>query len=348
MSLPPPEYLHAYCGNVLVAFASAMIGIETFFVALRVVSSYVSRRPVGADDWLTIPGFAVNIALCAVSICLVLYGGIGYHLITVVLEHPEKLPIFIKFEVAFSVVYIHSVTYPKLAMLSLFLRIFIGKWQRVFCYALMVVLVLSCIAGTLTQVFQCIPLHRFWDINDHGHSCFDQLAAWRWGSLSHIVTDLIMIALPIPTILKLGLSWKDKIGVSLTLLMGGIGIITSILRFIAFWNWKSIGADGDGTWVAVELTAYSIAEAGVYLIASCLPSYRALYITVRGPKKERSYGSEETSTGNSWRAKTYVNADDSEIALNHLPIQTETSSHTHMSRPHSSRNETKIESEVHV
>ena len=37
----------------------------------------------------------------------------------------------------------------------------------------------------------------------------------------------------------------------------------------------------DPSWNSVELVIYSITEVGVYIIASCLPTYRSLYLSIR-------------------------------------------------------------------
>lgn len=64
----PPEYAHAYIGNRLLDFTSAMIGILICFVALRYIARFVSKTPIGADDYLTIPSIISSLALCGVSI----------------------------------------------------------------------------------------------------------------------------------------------------------------------------------------------------------------------------------------------------------------------------------------
>lgn len=51
------------------------------------------------------------------------------------------------------------------------------------------------------------------------------------------------------------------------------GIITSILRFIAFYNKSSFT---DATYNATTLILWTVCEPGVYLIAACLLVYRPL------------------------------------------------------------------------
>lgn len=68
------------------------------------------------------------------------------------------------------------------------------------------------------------------------------------------------------------------------------GTITSVLRFLAFLRYAGPSADPDPTWSSVQLVIYSISEVTVYIIASCLPTYRSLYLSIRrqqpAPKAE--------------------------------------------------------------
>jgi hypothetical protein len=56
------------------------------------------------------------------------------------------------------------------------------------------------------------------------------------------------------------------------------GLITSIIRFVLFWN---INGQSDATWAGVKLGLITVAEPGVYLIAACLPTYRHLFRSVK-------------------------------------------------------------------
>jgi hypothetical protein len=60
----------------------------------------------------------------------------------------------------------------------------------------------------------------------------------------------------------------------MTLLTITRGLITSILRFVAFFE---TAVFVDGTWYSVTTHTWTIVETGCYLIAACLPSFRPLF-----------------------------------------------------------------------
>lgn len=59
------------------------------------------------------------------------------------------------------------------------------------------------------------------------------------------------------------------------------GVVTSIVRFITFFEVINDGNQVDFTFTSVKLSCVSIAEGGAYLIAACMPSYRSLFRKVR-------------------------------------------------------------------
>lgn len=298
----PAGYLDQFSGDRLIAVASVFITAEIIFVALSFVASYISQRKsvkwrFRREEWFTMLGLGSNLAMNAISLAAIKYVYAGHHLPYVLTLHATALPTFLKMEITFAILYILSITLPKLTMLSLFLCIFVIKWQRRASYLIAAILLATALANIIANVTQCIPLEHLWDKQKKG-KCFDQNAYWRWASLPNILTDVAMLALPVPMIMGTMMGWRDKAGVGITFLAGSLGLITSILRFAAFWRMQP---PSDITWTAVELCAYSIAEGGVYLIASCLPAYRALYLTITHPHlwpSTTSYSGTGIASGN--------------------------------------------------
>lgn len=165
--------------------------------------------------------------LIATRLCQILafvkYGGVGYHFAAMLTRPHTKLGPFKKLTFAFENIYIPSVMFPKLAMLCLFLRIFVQPWQRRVCYILMGVLVATAVASFIANLIQCVPLEFAWGVEEvAGARCFKQQLFWSLVSLPSISTDLVMLALPVPVICKIQLLWKDKIGLLLTFATGSM------------------------------------------------------------------------------------------------------------------------------
>ena len=201
------------------------------------------------------------------------YGGVGRHLLALELTNPAKIVVWAKFLIAIEWIYLAAITFPKLCILSIYLRIFITKAYRMTVYTLGMTVILTFIGGGLAGSLGCQPLAYFWDHTIPGGHCFNTNAFFRWISLPNVLTDVIMLVLPLPFIWALHMTRNQKIGLTVTFLTGSVGLIASIFRFTKFFRNDAIT---DGTFSSVELMSWTIVEPGVYLIAASLPTLRPL------------------------------------------------------------------------
>ena len=201
------------------------------------------------------------------------YGGVGSHLRVLELTDPKKVVSWAKFLLAVEWIYLVAAILPKLAILSMYLRIFTTRSYRMSVYVLAAVLIMAFLAGGLTGLLGCRPLAFFWDPTIPGGHCININAFFRWISLPNILTDIAMLILPQPLIWTLQITRNQKIGLTLTFLTGSLGLVASIIRFTTFFQNNAIS---DGTFASVDLMSWAIIEPGIYLVASCLPPLRPL------------------------------------------------------------------------
>lgn len=85
------------------------------------------------------------------------------------------------------------------------------------------VLVATAVATFIANLIQCVPLEFAWAVKEvAGAHCFNHQLFWSLISLPNIITDIVILALPVPVICKIQLSWKDKIGLILTFATGSM------------------------------------------------------------------------------------------------------------------------------
>lgn len=118
------------------------------------------------------------------------------------MDDPAKLLLLGKLVVVTSLLYVVAVTLPKLAILSLYLRILVLGPYRLACYIIAEVLLASAIANILTDLFECSPISYLWDKTTPGGHYIDTKEFYQWGSFPNIVTDVAMLILPLP------MGWK--------------------------------------------------------------------------------------------------------------------------------------------
>ena len=112
--------------------------------------------------------------------------------------------------------------FVQLSLLAFYLRVFASAVFRKLVVAMMCLVVGFGIANTFTMIFQCTPVPFFWrgwagEMTGH---CIDiNLFSWIRAGIE-IAIDVAIISLPIPTVLKLQMSWRRRIQVVLIFSVG--------------------------------------------------------------------------------------------------------------------------------
>lgn len=151
------------------------------------------------------------------------YGGVGYHIAAVAATNPEKIIIWGKLLFSSPIVYLWSVTFPKLAILAMFLRIFTHGFYRNTAMIIAAILVASLVANTLVSLSSCKPMAYFWDKSTpNGYCPVDLGKFYIWATFPNIVTDVMMLILPQPMVWKLHTSRSVKLGLSVTFFTGSV------------------------------------------------------------------------------------------------------------------------------
>lgn len=119
-------------------------------------------------------------------------------------------------------VYLPAVVLPKLAILVLYLRIFTERTGRTICWAVAALLIANCLGTMIAGFCMCIPLQYLWNRTIPGGHCININAWYRWSSLVNIITDVVMLILPLPTVWKIQSSRKIKIGLTITFATGSM------------------------------------------------------------------------------------------------------------------------------
>ncbi|MCJ1351247.1 MAG: hypothetical protein MMC33_001230 [Icmadophila ericetorum] len=250
----------------IVVPTAVMIAAAYAAVLLRFVSRRLSRTALKADDWSVVTGLVLTTFVVMVYY-VSLGNAMGRHFILV-----RSRKEFILTEVTFASLYILAITFVKLSVLFLYRRLFPPCW---FQYALIGTgagLCIYCTSFIIVGILQCVPIDSFWESNVEG-KCIKYGVLSLTGGIINVVTDVVILTLPMPLLWRLNVSKREKWQVILAFLMGGIAIIISIVR--SFYLIR-VGSH-DPTWNDVAPATWSIVECCVGILSACLPLYRPLY-----------------------------------------------------------------------
>lgn len=146
-------------------------------------------------------------------------GGLGRHIEVVT---PEEVVSFTKSKLALIYLYIAAVTLPKLAILSLYLRLFQDKAYRYAAFAIGGILIVCLLIAWVLSTIICIPFAFNWDTTIEGAKCLNKGLMYVMMSLPNIGTDFAIFILPLPIIWNLQMSRNQKIGLVITFATGSM------------------------------------------------------------------------------------------------------------------------------
>jgi hypothetical protein len=109
----------------------------------------------------------------------------------------------------------------KLSILAMYRQIFPTSFVMVGSYVLGGIVLTWWIAVTLIALLQCRPLPMLWDVFITDGTCMDRIQLFLGNAIPNIITDVLILGLPLSGVLRLQISLSKKLGISGIFLLGG-------------------------------------------------------------------------------------------------------------------------------
>lgn len=199
---------------------------------------------------------------------------------------------FKKFCYIATILYCPMALFVKIALLAILTRIFAPFRGKVwFIYIFLGCLCCYYTVALIVKIRICGPIPRYWLGDQVPGTCLDQTAALIADSVISVVSDLIILILPLPLTWSLQMSRNRKLRVIGLLGAGGLATGFSLYRLVLVLR----GSSDEGLmFVRVILSGYVInpfpflvfflfltssrnAEGGVGLICACLPVLNVMF-----------------------------------------------------------------------
>ncbi len=232
-----PEYI----GYQLEIFVALFTPLQVFAVALRFYARHLIRSTYGPEDWLVCASLFGQLAAGAIAIGeyraerfpvskktltfpgSVRQGGVGLHVGYVAETNPETLVNFFKYLVVIPIWYHATVPLAKLAILMLYRRLFPGRKMLIGVYITEALLICTAIASLVADFAACRPFEANWGPPEvQAVACINKQALFVWSTLPNIITDVVMLTLPLPVVWKLHTPTQLKVALTLTFLVGSL------------------------------------------------------------------------------------------------------------------------------
>ena len=250
------------------------------------------------DDAFCVFAWALAVANAAVTYRFTIANYIGYHIWDVPEHSIEDQVYSSKLSMAQQLLYNPILCLVKASVMVFLMRL--GDQRRVIRYSLTTFFVFN--IGHMVAVFfgvlaQCLPIHMYWDhsksdrivdgkVVNPNYTCFNAEAFSMSTASIAILTDILILIIPIVMVWPLRLNWRKKLAVGCVLSLGWIVVIVALIRLKSFYDLFNV-VNLDPTY-ALGVTI-SVVEVNVAIILCCGPAINSM-ITRFAPKLFASRG----------------------------------------------------------
>ncbi|KAI1807497.1 hypothetical protein F4811DRAFT_506024 [Daldinia bambusicola] len=254
-------------GETIMAVVLCMLS-ATIAVCLRLYTRHFILRGIWYDDYMALAGM-IGMIFNGIVQCIHTRYGLGSHIYD--FDSEEE---FIKF---YKLFYITTLTYNTTLMIikfSLFLQYYrliqeVPRY-RIYYIATMTVVGSWLVAQEFIFIFPCTPVYEYWTFAPDRKCLDSNLVGWM-NAIGNILTDVIILALPVPVVIRLNLKKGRKWAVLGIFGLGFFTCIVSICRMVFFAK-----VTYDIPYDLVPIAAWGEAESASGLICSALIAFGPL------------------------------------------------------------------------
>ncbi|KAH9818212.1 integral membrane protein [Teratosphaeria destructans] len=264
---------------IAVGVVFTLLGLITMI--LRLLTITIRHRSVGKDDWAILMAWFCSVCFAG-SAFMSIKWGMGYAVVPL-----ASATNAIKAVYASEVFYYFSIFLIKMSIMFLYLRLAadLESTLRKDTIILTVIFIAQ-FASTLVVVgVQCIPMARYWDHNAPG-TCVNITAFFYSTNIFTIITDCIMLALPVPTLWRLQRPRTQRIGILAAFLMGGLSTISSIIRL---YSVRIYAESKTPLQHGAPITTWSFIEINMGIICTSVVAIKPLFIPPRSTSRSQYY-----------------------------------------------------------
>ncbi|OJJ70323.1 hypothetical protein ASPBRDRAFT_677000 [Aspergillus brasiliensis CBS 101740] len=140
------------------------------------------------------------------------------------------------------IVYVTLIWMLKACMLFFYKRLTIGLVQQKYVKVAAGLCSGTYIAAILTILLHCTPIDKLWQIYPNpGKACTQGSANYIGVAVTNILTDAVLLSIPLPLLIQVQLPWRRKLVIGLLLFGGVFVMVAALFRCIlSLWHIESV------------------------------------------------------------------------------------------------------------
>lgn len=165
------------------------------------------------------------------------------------------------------VIYVPAVGLAKVAILLFYLRLNPERGFRIIVYVALFFCTSYVFALSLAILLECNPVAKFWDPFLQG-TCLDTTTLYLANAILNVIFDFVVLLVPVPMLLKLQTSARQKCVIAAIFSLGSITCVISAVRI--YYQQQVVKHKADLSWHLVTPTSLVFVECNLSIICGCL------------------------------------------------------------------------------
>ncbi|KAH8836600.1 hypothetical protein MCOR27_010357 [Pyricularia oryzae] len=282
-SLPPPPSGIDLSETRVPDIYGALISTWALAALMLGLRATVRRSRGGTAWWDDILAWMALVAATAQVLVVIVYmipNGTGRHIWagTIHSSRAWAIGMFV-----IQLTYVLVLGLAKYSTLCLYWRLFGAEKRNRIPIWIMGGLVTAWVVAILaTTVFLCLPVNAYWErFNPENPMPFNQFECgidskrfYIGTAIPTVVTNLLLLAMPVPYVWRLRMPTPQKVAVLAVFLFGAILTVVSAVRLVVIVDVDV--ADPDMTWNIVDSIIWSHVEGNIAILCCCLPTLKPI------------------------------------------------------------------------
>ncbi|KAL6885976.1 hypothetical protein GGI43DRAFT_388778 [Trichoderma evansii] len=263
--------------------------IAIFVVGLRLFARFMSGAKLWWDDYLILFSMPQGIGMLIIQ---GLYSPMGVG--RPITETLPNLVIILQLTLSYALIYTLCISTVKLSVLFFYLRVFPNKSMVVATKIVIAFISVWALANILMFFLLCHPFAASYNPATPGGKCGNQVSAFIAVGVYNIISDFIVLTLPLRTIWTLNTKKQMKLSLSAIFLAGLLVSAVAVARIITLTHLELANITGTMVWVDFLSTL----EVNLGIICVSLPMLGPLiarWNKTRGASKIVNYNQSDRS-----------------------------------------------------
>ncbi|KAL3488316.1 hypothetical protein BJX62DRAFT_212121 [Aspergillus germanicus] len=243
-------------------------------VTLRLYGRRLKGIRLDMSDYMILCALLLSVGFCCMEIACIFKGGLGMHTDDILRDYgPGPFFLFYRTLLTGLILWALAISFVKLSLLTFYCRVFPFRYFILLVKGMAAFVLLWTFGGVLSLFLRCKPIAYSWDPTIKDGKCSNTKTAYLVTGALNLVSDVVIVLMPMPYLLKLEMKPAQKIPLMATFGLGIFVCATTIMRM----KGMTVFNEADVTYSFSDTVIWSIIEPALAITLACVPFWKPVF-----------------------------------------------------------------------